>query len=85
MRWGLWSTFEIYVVENSRFGVWVWDPRRLLRGLQFHPPLSEDSRMGRRRRAFLSDTGAHGASQTYRRTSRRLRLRRSARSRYLKL
>jgi len=30
---------------------------RLLRGFQFHSPSREDSRMGRRRRAFLSDTG----------------------------
>ena len=45
-------TFDQY---NSRFG--VWGPRRLLRGFQFHSPSREDSRMGRRRRAFLSDTG----------------------------
>ena len=47
-------TFDL---ENSRFGVWVWGPRRLLRGFQFHPPSRKYSRMGRRRRAFLSDTG----------------------------
>ena len=28
-------TFDL---ENSRFGVWVWGPRRLLRGFQFSPP-----------------------------------------------
>ena len=42
-------------LENSRFG--VWGPRRLLCGFQFSSPLSEDSRMGRRCRVFLSDTG----------------------------
>jgi hypothetical protein len=50
-------TFDL---ENSRFGVWVWGPRRLLRGFQFSPPsrkIAAWSGMGRRRRAFLSDAG----------------------------
>ena len=50
-------TFDL---ENSRFWGWVWGPRGLLRGFQLHPPSRkdcEDSRMGRRRRALLSDTG----------------------------
>ena len=53
---GGWWTLTLDL-ENSRFGVWVWGSRRLLRGFQFHPPSRKDSRMARRRRAFLSDTG----------------------------
>ena len=69
-------TFDL---ENSRFGGWVWGPRGLLRGFQLHPPSRkdcEDSRMGRRRRALLSDTGplasvrqSPSQSQIYRRLS----------------
>jgi hypothetical protein len=66
-------TFDL---ENSRFGGWVWGPRGLLRGFQFHPPSRKYSRMGRRRRALLSDTGplasvrqSQSQSQIYRRLS----------------
>ena len=44
-------TFDL---EHSRVGGWVWGPRGLLRGFQFHPPSRKDSRMDRRRRALLS-------------------------------
>jgi hypothetical protein len=59
------SRLLTFHLKNSRFGfgfgIWGMDRygvRRLLRGFQFHPPSRNSrSRMDRRRRALLSDTG----------------------------